>query len=129
MSTRIDLKESIFEVVFNISERNSDANRILFDTIRYQSYIDPENSFGKYAGLIFFDEIDVYGSDIATFFYRRLKGDYVTIFILLRSLEFGFVQVNEINKWFEEEDAITPNRLVNLKRMVIERVPSFVQFH
>lgn len=128
MKTRIELNDSLIEVVSKMSDGNPGATSILLKVIDEGIKIDRDSFNGGVGAILSLDMAGIYGSPIYILCNDKCGGDIRKFIILIRGYQLGFVkkerllelsndQLRQVN--FEE------NEFENIEKMVLKSLPNF----
>jgi len=95
--SKIQLTDSVFDVLKKVSEGNPGALNVCMRLIREGEYIDPDNIMGGIGIVLSLDGMEIYGSRIWMLYKDVCKEDLVDMVAELRSRQLGFVSDNDIN--------------------------------
>jgi len=93
---RIDFKDSVMEAVLKIAEGNPGALRVCMELYQHTGNIDPDSAFGGLGSILALDSLGIYGSKIWMLYKDVCKEDLVSMVIVLRSEQLGFITENQI---------------------------------
>jgi hypothetical protein len=124
---RIEMKDSMMDVVIKLSEGNPGALSVCMQILK-DSTTDPDNALGGLGVLLSLDTLEIYGSHI-WLLYKDICGENLENMLgVLRAWQLGFLTENTL-----KEAVLNCNRppwhhgldVENLVAQVKERLPNF----
>jgi len=89
--SRINLKDSLRDIVISMSEGNPGALRVCMEIVSSSRSIDPDSALGEFGPLIFLDSLGIYGPSI-WMLYKDVCGEDVTkLLAVLRAAQLGII--------------------------------------
>jgi len=121
--TRIELKNTMFEAVANMSGGNPGALTVCMDILDQGSQIDPDSAMGGFGALLSLDTHEIYEHRI-WMFYKDVCGENLSkMLAVLRSCQLGFVNNGDLNNAIDNYGhGIDIDDLIEQVR---ERLPEF----
>ena len=89
---RIDFKDSVMEAILKIAEGNPGALRVCMELYQHTGNIDPDSAFGGLGSLLALDSLGIYGSKIWMLYKDVCKEDLVSMVMVLRAWQLGFIE-------------------------------------
>ena len=128
--TRIELTDSLTDVVVKMSEGNPGAVACLTEILKKAKEIDPQDMLAPLGPILQLDSHGIYGSPIYVIWSDKCGKDTRKMLILLRATQLGFFspsllkmmaadqlrQVNLTTEEFEELDKKTCDRLPEFQK-------------
>ena len=120
--TVITLEDTMQDVIFKLSEGNSEALTVCMEVLQKGQTIDPDGIGG--AGLLLmFDSLSLYGSKIWMLYKDVCGENLVKTVAMLRAWQLGYVAEKKLKHAIENYgDGIDVD---DLYRQVKERLPNF----
>lgn len=128
MSTsRIQLTNSMMEILTKMSEGNPGAVTTLIEMIQVNKAIDPDSAFGEFSAILGLDSFGIYGTDIYILHNDICERDMVKTIAVLRSIQLGMFPREILKDACHRQDRsgceLVPVEDLYLK--VKERLPNF----
>jgi len=95
--SKINLQDSLKEVLFKVSEGNPGALRVCMEIVKEGKQIDPDNIMGGIGVLLSLDDMEIYSSRIWMFYKDVCKESIVGMLAVLRARQLGFISDTIIN--------------------------------
>jgi hypothetical protein len=102
IKTRIQLEDSIQNIIIKMSDGNPGAINTLFEVIKHEEIIDPQSAFAG-VGSILLDSFGIYGSSIYILYNDKCKRDIRRFIMLLRAVQLGFIRVDRLKELAEDQ--------------------------
>jgi hypothetical protein len=99
-------------VIFNLSEGNPGAIRVLMDSLINNQNIDPENGWGSIGFVINLAAMNVRGSRIWAL-YKIAGHDLAKATAVIRAAQLGIISRKELNRIIDFEDGESIEALVS----------------
>jgi len=93
---RIDFKDSVMEAIMKIAEGNPGALRVCMNLYQHTAAIDPDSAFGGLGSILALDSLCIYGSKIWMLYKDVCNEDLVSMVMVLRAEQLGFITENQI---------------------------------
>ena len=131
MSDRIEMCDTLTDVMVKMSEGNPGALRVLCEAAKDNAAIDPDAAMAGLNGILALDSLHLYGSDIWVL-YKDICGEDLTRMIgLLRGWQLGFIAPGDITTAvrLRQRGEPVPNSLDvdAVMAQVRKRLPNFRQ--
>jgi len=97
MTERIDLQDTIIDVITKLSEGNPGALRVCMDILMQDATIDPDNALSGIGPLLSLDTHGIYGSRIWMLYKDVCGEDMVNTLGVLRGRQLGYISDAELN--------------------------------
>ncbi len=125
--TRLELTDSIMDVVIKMVEGNPGAISVCTQLLKENKEIDPDSALGEMGSIFSLDGLGIYGSRI-WMLYKDVCGEDITKTIgLLRANQLGFISETILNHAIDNRgDGVD---LDNLMEQVKEKLPNFGGFY
>jgi len=98
---RIDFKDNVMEAIMKIAEGNPGALRVCMELYQHTGNIDPDSAFGGLGSLLALDSLGIYGSKIWMLYKDVCNEDLVSMVMVLRSEQLGFISENQVTNAIE----------------------------
>lgn len=123
MSAKIQLTDSVHEVIFKMSEVNPGALNVCLQMLEKGEQIDPDNAMGGLGTILSLDTLGLYGPKIWMLYKDVCKCDLPTMLAVLRGWQLGFVSDAQICHAVDNYgEGIN---LADICAKVVERLPRF----
>jgi hypothetical protein len=93
---RIELSDTILDIVKKFSEGNPGALRVCCDILEVAPKIDPQDAFKALGTFFALDNLDIYGSKIWMLYKDVCKENYVTMLAVLRAQQLGIITQGDV---------------------------------
>lgn len=121
--TRIELHDTIQDMVIKMSEGNPGALRVCMDVIQKGKLIDSDSALGGLGVLLQLDSYGIYGHRIWMLYKDVCEENLVMMVSILRAAQFGFVNKDCLNHAIDNYgDGVDVDVLYG---QVKERLPKF----
>lgn len=129
MSERINLGDSVMDIMMKMSDGNPGAIRVLMELFNKGAIIDPDDFLGGLGAILSLDTYGIYGSNIWILYKDICDEDIVKTLATLRAAQLGFFSIPELRSACSEDsyEAKTPIPVDDLLVKVKERLPKFGQ--
>lgn len=91
MNTKIQLNDSMQDVMFKMSEGNPGALNVCVQILKEGARIDPDDIMGGLGTILSLDTLGLYGSKIWMLYKGVCGGDLPKMLAVLRGCQLGFV--------------------------------------
>lgn len=123
MKEKIQLTDSIQDVIFKLSAGNPGAITVCLSILKNGAQIDPDNMFGGLGALLSLDTLGLYGPKIWMLFKDVCKENLSRMLAVLRGRQLGFLSEAQINHAVENYgEGIN---VADICAKVIKRLPRF----
>jgi hypothetical protein len=121
---RINLMDSVADVVFKMSDGNPGAVNVLVRLLKDGAAIDPDDFVGGLGVILSLDTHDIYGSHIWILFKDVSGSDLVTMCALLRGVQLGYLSESELVSAISNHK-MEAARIQEIVQKVKDRLPKF----
>lgn len=123
MKEKIQLTDSIPDVLFKISEGNPGALNVCINILKEGEKIDPDNALGGLGVLLSLDTLGLYGSKIWMLYKDVCDCELSAMLAVLRAWQLGFATADQIHRAVDNRgDGLN---VADMHAKVVERLPSF----
>jgi hypothetical protein len=123
MKTKIELTDSIQDVLFKMSEGNPGALTVCLGILEHGEKIDPDNAMGGLGIILSLDTLGLYGSKIWMLFRDVCESDLAQMLAMLRGWQLGMLSETQVRHAVENHgDGIN---VADICQKVTERLPRF----
>lgn len=123
MKSKIELTDSIQDVLFKISEGNPGALTVCLGILEHGEKIDPDNAMGGIGAILSLDTLQLYGSKIWMLFKDVCGKELPQMLGVLRAHQLGYVTDAQVHHAVENYgDGIN---VPDLCAKVVECLPRF----
>jgi hypothetical protein len=91
MNTKLDLNDSMQDVMFKMSEGNPGALTVCLNVLKNGENIDPDNAMGGLGVILSLDTLGLYGSKIWMLFKDVCESDLAQMLAVLRGHQLGYL--------------------------------------
>lgn len=123
MKTKIQLTDSVQDVMFKMSEGNPGALTVCLQMLKDGEQIDPDNAMGGLGTILSLDTLGLYGSKIWMLYKDVCGQDLSKMLAVLRGWQLGFLSDIQVRNAVENY-----GEGINLEEIcakVCERLPRF----
>jgi hypothetical protein len=106
-------------VIFNLSEGNHGAIRVLMDSLINNEKIDPQNAWGALGFILNIAAMNIRGSRIWVL-YKMVGCDLVKATAIIRAAQLGIISRAELRRMIDFEDGACADALLCKVREVLE---------
>jgi hypothetical protein len=89
MKPRVELTDSVQDVLIKMSEGNSGALSAMIDILNKHESIDPQAAMGGLGAIMILDTWQIYGPDIYVLWNDKCKRDTRKMLLLMRATQLG----------------------------------------
>jgi hypothetical protein len=123
MKSKIELTDSIQDVLFKMSEGNPGALTVCLGILEHGDKIDPDDVMGGLGVILSLDSLELYGAKIWMLFKDVCEKELPQMLGLLRGHQLGYVTAAQIHHAVEKYgDGIN---ITDICAKVVERLPRF----
>ena len=123
MKTKIDLNDSMLDVMTKMSEGNPGALTVCLNIIKNGEAIDPDNAMGGLGIILSLDTLGLYGSKIWMLFKDVCESDLAQMLAVLRGWQLGMLSETQVRHAVENRgDGINVS---DICAKVVKRLPRF----
>jgi len=123
MKSKIELTDSIQDVLFKMSEGNPGALTVCLGILEHGDKIDPDNAMGGLGVILSLDTLQLYGAKIWMLFKDVCGKDLPQMLGVLRGHQLGYVTDAQVHHAVENYgDGIN---IPDICAKVVERLPRF----
>ena len=123
MKTKIQLTDSIQDVLFKMSEGNPGALTVCLGILEHGEKIDPDNAMGGLGVILSLDTLQLYGAKIWMLFKDVCGKELPQMLGVLRGHQLGYVTDAQVHHAVENYgDGIN---VADICAKVVERLPRF----
>ena len=120
--TRIELQDTVFDVITKMSEGVPGAITVLVQTVNTSPTVDPDDFMGGLGPLLSLDMYGIYGSNIWILFKYCCNSNINGFLTVLRACQMGVFDIRNVIKSIESQSPINVSEiLLKLK----EQLPNF----
>lgn len=128
MNTRIDLDDTIMDIICKLSGGNPGAMNVMMQMLAQTGTIDPNHVLGGAGAVMALDTLNVYESKIWVLYKEICNEDLVTMLGLMRGVQLGYMHTSELTEPLSTQHASIPAaRIAEVLAMVRERLPAFAK--
>ncbi len=121
--TKIELTDTLQEVLFKMSEGNPGALTVCINILKAAPTIDPDNAMEALGPILSLDALGLYGSKIWILFKYVCESELPAMLAVLRGWQFGFISGEQIMHAVNNHGAGLNVQAIYAK--VVERLPNF----
>jgi hypothetical protein len=103
IKTRIQLEDSIQNIIIKMSDGNPGAINTLFEVIKNGEKIDPQSAFAGVGSILLLDSFGIYGSSIYVLYNDKCNKNIRKFIMLLRAVQLGFIRVDRLKELAEDQ--------------------------
>jgi hypothetical protein len=103
IKTRIQLEDSIQDIIIKMSDGNPGATTTLIEVIKNDGRVDPQSTFAGVGSILLLDSFGIYGSSIYILYNDKCKRDIRRFIMLLRAVQLGFIRVDRLKELAEDQ--------------------------
>src|ERR1035437_2862116 len=96
MTTKLQLADTMQDVVFKMSEGNPGALTVCLNTLKKGGKIDPDNSMGGFGALMTLDSLGIYGSKIWMLYKDACNCHLPVMLAVLRGFQHGMLSKTQV---------------------------------
>lgn len=123
MKSKIELTDSMQDVLFKMSEGNPGALTVCLGILEHGEKIDPDNAMGGMGGIVNLDTLQLYGAKIWMLFNDVCGKDLPQMLAVLRGHQLGYVTDDQVHHAVENYgDGIN---IADICTKVVKRLPRF----
>ena len=123
MKSKIELTDSIQDVLVKMSEGNPGALTVCLEILKHGEKIDPDNAMGGLGAILSLDTLQLYGAKIWMLYKDVCGKELPQMLAVLRGHQLGHVTDAQIHHAVENYgDGIN---VADLCAKVVERLPKF----
>jgi hypothetical protein len=120
---KIDLQDSILDVITKMSEGNPGAVTVCLNIIKNGEAIDPDNALGGLGIILSLDTLGLYGPNIWMLFKDVCESDLAQMLAVLRGWQLGMISDIQVRHAVENHgDGLN---VADICAKVVERLPRF----
>lgn len=123
MKEKIQLTDSIQDVLFKISEGNPGALNVCINILKEGEKIDPDNAMGGLGVLLSLDTLGLYGSKIWMLYKDVCDCELSAMLAVLRAWQLGYATKGQIHHAVENRGEGL--NVADMHAKVVEYLPSF----
>jgi hypothetical protein len=120
--TRIQLSDTVQDVIYTLSEGLPGAIRVLVETLQRAESIDPDNLLGSIGVFCFLDEYGIYGSRLWMLYKDVCGEDLVKTIAMIRACQLGIIGLDELNMAIDGQRNLDASMVL---AQVQEQLPAF----
>jgi len=127
MQTRIQLTDTLVEMIVKMTEGNPGATKAIGSMIHITSVIDPDCAFGLRGPIIYLDSYGIYGSAIYTLYNDHCNRNPHKMLVLLRAAQMGIFNSNKLYQLSQDqtrENSISTEEWDRIVGELKEKLPS-----
>lgn len=125
---KIDLNDTLMDVVVKMSAGNPGAVSVVSEIIRRAKEIDPQDALAPLGPILSLDEMEIYGSSIYVLCRDKCDGDVRKLLVLLRANQLGFLSRKRVTELATDQTRsvnLNPSEFEELDRKVCDRLSEF----
>jgi hypothetical protein len=125
--SRIELNDSIMDMVVKMAEGNPGAINAMMNLIQENESIDPDDCFGPFGKFMLLDTFEIYGTDIYVLYSDICSQQINKMISTLRACQLGFLSPSILKDVSSRQDYSGKNMIdvENLYNKVKEHLPKF----
>lgn len=123
MKEKIQLTDSIQDVLFKISEGNPGALNVCINILKEGEKIDPDNAMGGLGVLLSLDTLGLYGSKIWMLYKDVCNCELAAMLAVLRGWQLGYATDDQIHRAVDNRGEGL--NVADIHAKVVEYLPSF----
>lgn len=123
MKEKIQLTDTVTDIVFKMSEGNPGAVNVICGMIKDGGKIDPQGFLGGLGAVMLLDTYGVYGSRIYMLCKDVCKGDMVKLFAVIRGVQLGIIPEPTMHRAIDsrgEEGLDVEKLLIDVKKRLAD---------
>jgi hypothetical protein len=103
IKTRIQLEDSIQNIIIKMSDGNPGAVTTLIEVIKNDGRVDPQSAFAGVGSILLLDSFGIYGSSIYILYNDKCNKNIRKFIMLLRAVQLGFIRVDRLKELAEDQ--------------------------
>ena len=126
--SKLTLTDNTIDVISKMWEGNPGCLMALMQLTKEHNTIDPEAMMGALGLMFYFDDMNLYGSDIYVLFSDKCGGDVRRFVMMMRAVQLGLLSKSKVFKMGKDQARklnLTEKEFMALDDKVCERLVKF----